>query len=255
MRGFADLLGAKDIEAVSAFVETEFVRCRAVNTRYHTTENGWPDHRERYGAAYPHVLGSAIPPNDDSGLRLFRETCAVCHDRPAGSVETGDGAAAPADVGRNVRRLVPTQPAHGEQDGDHEHGQEHADAHGGDHEESYGRAYAATEKTVHDRIPALTSPTPFEAAGEHLYQDNCAMCHAADGTGKNWIGGFLRPHPPDLTARSCIAELDDRVLADSIRQGIPGSSMPAFGNVFNDDQVAALIAYLRKAFFPRQRMR
>ena len=88
MKPFGTTLSEREIVAVAAFVHDEFVVRRAPNTRYHTPENGWPDH-ERYASAFPFALGrlpldapaSALGPVERAGRRLFLSACITCHDR------------------------------------------------------------------------------------------------------------------------------------------------------------------------------
>jgi len=95
MKGFRGILDDADIAAVAAFVRSEFLEKRAPNTRYHTPENGWPNH-ERYAVAFPFARGD-IPLDADVGTltaaqkrgrELFVSTCITCHDR-ARVVEQG----------------------------------------------------------------------------------------------------------------------------------------------------------------------
>ena len=57
-----------------------------------------------------------------------------------------------------------------------------------------------------------------ELRGQALFQENCAFCHAADGTGRNWIGSFLQPHPRDLTAPAFMRSMTASRLAGVIRE-------------------------------------
>lgn len=79
--------------------------------------------------------------------------------------------------------------------------------------------------------PAVGNPN---AEGESLYRSNCAFCHGV--TGKGGRG-------PDLTGKRNHGD----TLADVkrvIQQGIPGSTMPAFGN-FLDDELDRLAEYVQ----------
>ena len=95
MKGFRGILGDDDIAAVAAFVRSEFIEKRAPNTRYHTPENGWPNH-ERYAVAFPFARGeialdadvAQLTESQKRGRELFVTTCITCHDR-ARVVEPG----------------------------------------------------------------------------------------------------------------------------------------------------------------------
>jgi cytochrome c oxidase cbb3-type subunit 3 len=70
--------------------------------------------------------------------------------------------------------------------------------------------------------PAVGNPN---AEGDSLYRSNCAFCHGV--TGKGGRG-------PDLTGRRSHGDtLDD--VKRVIQQGIPGTTMPAFGNFLPDE--------------------
>ena len=88
MKGFRDILSEQEIRAVADFVYSEFVRSKAPNTRYHTLQNGWPDHQQ-YRDAFPFATGAIAlnrPPAELSiaeqrGRALFMRSCISCHDR------------------------------------------------------------------------------------------------------------------------------------------------------------------------------
>ncbi len=224
MQGFKGTLSVVEIDSVAAFIEEEFIRCQQPNARYHSAENGWPEHGTQNAPAYPFVMGAlpidsspgALSPENRNGQAIFRASCIICHEGRRGT----DG----RDRG------------------------EDSDEHIEDEAHEYDRAYGSAEETPHDRAPILANVTPQEALGARLYQENCALCHAADGTGKNWIGGFLQPHPPDFTKSDTVARLDDARLREVIVSGLPDSSMPAFGAVLASEQIAVIAAYIKHAF-------
>ena len=88
MPSFRNTLTAAEMEQVALFVVDEFVRRKAPNTRYHTPENGWPDH-QRYRAAFPFATGEIpvsrpweeLSEEQVRGKRLFLSSCVTCHDR------------------------------------------------------------------------------------------------------------------------------------------------------------------------------
>lgn len=230
MRPFRDVISAAEIEDVAAFVHDEFVVRKAENTRYHTVENGWPDH-ERYRKAFPFARGelpltaewSSLTPEQQEGRSLFLATCVSCHDRGAPTAEGVVWDSRPLSYPRN----------------NYDHRNPEVDA-----------ATSATPYRLHDVPPKLAGLNPGQRRGEKLYQDNCAFCHAADGTGKNWIGAFLEPHPRNLTDPDVMRAMDRTRLRGAIRDGLPGTSMPAWKSVLGDAEIEAIIAYIDRAFHP-----
>jgi cytochrome c oxidase cbb3-type subunit III len=98
--------------------------------------------------------------------------------------------------------------------------------------------------------PKLTAASTLERRGEALFRKNCAFCHAADGSGRNWIGTFMEPHPRDLTDPAFRRAATRARLVQSIREGLPGTSMPAWKSVLAQSDIDAIVAYVRHAFGP-----
>lgn len=227
MMAFSNTISADDIRAVVLFVRTEFMQGGARNTRYHTADNGWPDHERKYGLAFPFATGAVdyrtpaeqLDANAQAGRKLFMTACITCHERASATT---------SDVTLNAKAVSYPR-------GDFVPGQHTAvDSNTG-----------ASPYARHDAKPALDADDPRVVHGEQLYQANCAFCHAADGTGKNWIGSFLQPHPRDLTASALHQRLSEAQLRDVIAQGLPGTTMPAWRGVLSDDEIAAVAVYVR----------
>ena len=231
MPSFRNVLTTQEIELVAMFVADEFVQRKAPNTRYHTPENGWPDH-QRYRAAFPFAAGE-IPVNRPweelseeqvRGKRLFLSGCVTCHDR---------GQQADGGVAWEARAL--SYPRN-----NYSHITPHA----------LDAISSASPYLLHDIPPRVSGMTPIERKGQKLWQDNCAFCHAADGTGKNWIGSFLDPHPRNLRDPVFMGTMTRTRLAATIREGLPDTSMPAWKSVLSDNEITAIIAYVVKVFYP-----
>lgn len=264
MAGFHTILSQREIELVADFVREEFMLRKAVNTRYHTAENGWPDH-QRYRDAFPFATGDIavdaawehLSPQQAAGKRLYLASCVSCHDRGRASDEqvawelravsyppnqdscstchSADGQLRPSAKHMANGKLAPHAP-HGKPSPS-EHAQKHPDNSG---------PYA-----VHDIAPQIADLNAQERRGETLYQKNCAFCHAADGTGRNWIGAFLEPHPRDFTDARAMTVMTQERLLSAIREGKPGSSMPAWKFVLEEQDIRAVAAYISRAFVPR----
>ncbi|MFZ0609437.1 MAG: c-type cytochrome [Xanthobacteraceae bacterium] len=98
-----------------------------------------------------------------------------------------------------------------------------------------------------------TSPPPDQApmkAGEQIYADECSGCHTPDGKG---VTGLF----PSLHDTPFVQQSDPTTLIHVVLRGALGVAtkaaptapeMPAFAWVLNDDQVAALLTYVRNAW-------
>jgi len=90
-------------------------------------------------------------------------------------------------------------------------------------------------------------PPPGTSRVGRLYLGLCADCHGADGHG-SWRATFFLIRPGDLAAPARMSKHTDQYLFDIIKHGgapfgRPG--MPAFGASLNDDDLRALVEYLR----------
>ena len=83
--------------------------------------------------------------------------------------------------------------------------------------------------------------TPQQAAGKHLYDLRCAHCHEDNDLA-------LKKVPPDLHGLFNHKSLPsgipatDQAVADNVLKG--RGMMPGFAGRFDQDQMAALLAYL-----------
>jgi cytochrome c oxidase cbb3-type subunit 3 len=234
MKGFENVISANDIALVVDFVRKEFMERKAHNTAYHTPENGWPNHKQ-YAPAFPFALGE-IPidtPWDDLteeqqvGWRIFMQSCVTCHDRA--KVE---------DEGAIWDPRAVSYP------------REHYSHREAERETVVDAESSATPYASHDIKPVLSDMSAQESRGENLFQKNCAFCHAADGTGKNWIGSFLEPHPRNLTDETFMSQMTGERLHTVIREGLPNTTMSAWKTVLSETQINDIISYINKAFYP-----
>ncbi|MCK4818427.1 c-type cytochrome [bacterium] len=199
------------------------------NTRYHTPENGWFDH-EKYKIAYPFATGQiAIDTEDENlsedqikGKQLFFESCVSCHDRGvvknAGNIWEGR----PLSWPRNnySHKLFPKQAL--KLDG----------------------VSGASSYAKHDIKKTYIPASEAEKKGQLIFQNNCAFCHAPDGSGKNWVGQFIEPHPKNFTQKSIQETYSKQQLKNIIANGKKDTAMPAWRYVLNEEQIGYVISYM-----------
>jgi mono/diheme cytochrome c family protein len=94
----------------------------------------------------------------------------------------------------------------------------------------------------------LPHPIPKKATPvQRSYLSNCATCHGANGHG-SWRATIFLIRPGDLTDRRVMAPLSDDYLFTLIKNGgatIGKPGMPAFGYHLSDEEIRALVAYVR----------
>jgi len=229
MVNFASVLTPAEIEAVVWYIRDELLGNPAADDKYHSPGNGWPDHEKRYGAAFPFIEGEIsldspvedLEPAERAGRALYLNACVSCHDQP----NTSGGEA----VWQTRAVSFPRR-------------------HYSHREPPLDVVSGASPYARHD-VPVIPGEmTEQQARGMRLYQDNCAFCHAPDGTGQNWIGSFLEPRPRDFTAAEFRLDEAPDAFREIVKTGIPDSPMPAWRDVLSDDEIDAIIAYIRTAF-------
>lgn len=231
MVSFASVLDEHEARAVAEYIRESFMSEDRIDARYHSPENGWIDH-QRYAAAFPFIDGSILLDTpweslDDAqrrGRRLYESACVSCHDQPnSGAGDDPEWELRAVSYPRN---------------------------HFSHREPNHDLISGASPYAQHDIPPDASGLSAQALAGRPLYQDNCAFCHAADGTGRNWIGSFLEPRPRDFTDPDFRLLDDPNALEQRILHGIPGTSMPAWKDVLGAGDIDAVIAYIRESFSP-----
>jgi len=85
---------------------------------------------------------------------------------------------------------------------------------------------------IADKPGPMQSGRPTDFDVNQLFASSCGWCHlkAGRGAGKG----------PKLAG----TQLTDREIIARVRNGKPGQ-MPAFGSAFNDEQLKAIVGYIR----------
>lgn len=108
----------------------------------------------------------------------------------------------------------------------------------------------------------LKDTTPQSLAhAQELYSRDCAACHGVDGKGNGVVGKnlpgmskmdpMMPKGPADFTdAGQRLAE-SDAFLQGKILRGGMGTGMPEFGSLYTDDELWAMVAYVRSFLFDR----
>jgi mono/diheme cytochrome c family protein len=100
--------------------------------------------------------------------------------------------------------------------------------------------------------PPGADVAPDSPLGARVYAQRCAVCHGADGKGNGPAAPSLRPRPRDFTRGvfkfKSTRSIEPPRLEDvrrSIRDGIGGTSMPAWRDLLSADEIDAVSEYVR----------
>jgi mono/diheme cytochrome c family protein len=115
-----------------------------------------------------------------------------------------------------------------------------------------------------EELDLNVQPLPPEAVslGKSIYDQNCASCHGIEGEGQpNWRergpDDRLPPPPHDSTGHTW--HHGDGTLYGIVRDGgltsVRGvtSGMPAWGDKLSDEEIRAVLTYIKTFWGPRER--
>ena len=197
--------------------------------------------RERIGAltGVSEPIFPPAPPSAAHGRALFAENCATCHG------ERGDGRGpSAAGLSPPPANFTDTQFIRGETPYDFYH------------IITLGKRASAMPAwdgvlSVQDRwdlVSYLWTLAPTDsgiAEGQGVYLMQCASCHGATGSGQGSFASTLVRPLPDLSRLQTVAKRTDAELFAATTNGVPGTPMPAFGRVLEEDERWKVVAFVR----------
>lgn len=122
-------------------------------------------------------------------------------------------------------------------------------------DQSPSDAYAALQPVTFDLTPEerwnlvaylwSTTTTPERlAAGQRLYEKNCAACHALAGTGDGPAWQYLDNQPVSFADATTMAGGTGWIYYGKIARGGMGTGMPYFGTLFTEEEIWGVVDYL-----------
>jgi cytochrome c oxidase cbb3-type subunit 3 len=182
------------------------------------------------------------------GYRIFRTNCVVCH----GLDGTGNGPLAskletkPADLTNNDRlvkksdrelfKIIEGTAPHGQVSGDMP---------------QWGLAIPQTQiRSLLTYVRYLhSSKHPVSGdpeMGKRVYDDNCTICHGADGKGNGTIAEIYDMEPADHTDASILNRMSNEKIRSIIVDGTKGAKlMPGWKDILSDKEIEDVISYIR----------
>ena len=88
----------------------------------------------------------------------------------------------------------------------------------------------------------LCSGLALAADGKAVFDSKCAMCHGADGKGKEmWAKQGMKSMADPAWQKS----VTDDQLVKTVTDGIPDKKMPAYKEKLSADEIKAVVAHIR----------
>jgi len=91
--------------------------------------------------------------------------------------------------------------------------------------------------------PKLDDPQMIRTGLVH-YHEMCTTCHGAPGVEISEIGMGLNPEPPELAAHAAADPPGETFWI--VKNGLKMTGMPSFGVTHSDQDIWAIVAFLRK---------
>ena len=76
-----------------------------------------------------------------------------------------------------------------------------------------------------------------------VWDKQCKKCHGEDGSGQTTLGKKLKIK--DYTDAASLKELSDEDLFNMTKDGVPKTKMTGYGKKLSDDEIKALVGYMR----------
>jgi len=98
--------------------------------------------------------------------------------------------------------------------------------------------------TLEESLPNIPTDLAAYKAGQAHYRTYCVGCHGESGDGAGPVGHLFSPEPRDFTDALWMSKQSDGYLFSIISNGKPNTAMPAFKDILNPTERAALVRYL-----------
>lgn len=107
----------------------------------------------------------------------------------------------------------------------------------------FSKSRSVSTHTIGIKVPALDSPAQVLKGAGH-YEIGCAPCHGSPHRPQPRVVAGMLPTPPNL--KFTVAEWDTEELFYIVKHGLKFTGMPAWPSLHRDDEVWAMVAFLRK---------
>jgi cytochrome c553 len=107
----------------------------------------------------------------------------------------------------------------------------------------FGMRHAVARHAGSIEAPQLDNPDLIRLGAAHFHR-GCAFCHGAPGIPVNPIAQHMLPSPPDLAV--AMRPWKDRELFWIVKNGFKYTGMPGWVAIERDDEIWAVVAFLRK---------
>jgi sulfur oxidation c-type cytochrome SoxX len=100
-------------------------------------------------------------------------------------------------------------------------------------------------------LTTLRTP-PLPSSPGEIFKNYCARCHGERGDGLGPVALYVDPAPRDLTKAAFMNSKPRERFVHSIKEGVHGTSMAAWGKVMSEAQITALVDFVFTNFVKEQ---
>lgn len=149
----------------------------------------------------------------------------------------------------------------------------HAGGHGGPHSTTGaqplapGQHHAPASHTARQHVPPppsaiveadMSLELPHGLAGDVaegrvFYMSNCFTCHGVRGDGHGPRSSFISPRPRNFLGKRARTTLNRPALFRAIAAGVPGTVMPSWSKVLNNQQIADVTEFVFQTFIQQKK--
>jgi mono/diheme cytochrome c family protein len=87
-----------------------------------------------------------------------------------------------------------------------------------------------------------------DSTGKTIYALTCSVCHGEDGSGAVWGRTSLNPPPVNFRMQDRLRDLPRARMIYSVTNGRPGTAMTAYKTQLSDEDIASVVDYIRETF-------
>ena len=106
----------------------------------------------------------------------------------------------------------------------------------------------SSSAVIADETSSVGIVSEMTTSGDEIYRITCSVCHGERGDAESFAAKAFKPQPRDFTDPANLGVLTIDRMLDAVRNGRPKTAMQPFKDQLTDEQITAVIDYIRSTF-------